>query len=674
MTVISDLNKARDLNIIKAKEIQVRVEKLFYELNVAKAQGNSMLAKKVQAEIDINGQMLIALTEEMNKITSQLLAETKVFTARVEERNETIKSLKTAIGIIGGIGIISFFAVFGGFEYGFVVFFGALIICAPLGFYMSRLGLNNIDDLHRASGKDESLVSALRNKLEAEIKLSSSISDMESSANKLKNATTYEDKVKHEAEYKKAQANLERSKLNLNDASQLVSASQPIASPVDELRFMPELYASSAKIEEDSFPDKDLSNDAYKIYLVKKYEIEKNDVLSKFICNDKLFATVDEALEFAHSLEILQGGETAVGSTDDALGAHETPGPSSSIELDNEEERIKNSLTPDQWEEAKAASKTSGLTLSEWRLATDKLMSELGIGYKNSKYCLGNYQYDYLNDAINSAKKNKTVNLTTASDETSTKPARNNKAIIAIFLGVLVVAAIVIFNKLENNKTAATGKVQSNSKSSVESSNLNEITELVQRLDIMNKNADSINKDLESMGNRYDQWMQANASSYLTKTPLRAENISPNQLSDNSIATPQQRNEIQNIITYRKNDLTTTYELIKRYQPLPPSIAANYTITQKVRERFIADIQLLANGSITFGRFNELRLQNTKNSNLAYSKIQKVADNALETSESNTNLFKSGSITSSELVKRKSQNMKADEKTLEDIVRNFRFE
>ena len=340
MTVISNLNQARDSNISKAKDIQGRLEKLFYELNVANAQGNTVMAKKIQAEIDVNGQMLKVLTEEMKKITSQLLSETKVFTDRVEGRNETIKSLKTVIGIIAVIGIISFFAVFGGFEYGFHVFFVALIICALLGFHVSRLGMNNIDDLHRASGKDESLVSALRNKLEAEIKLSSSISDMESSANKLKNATTYEDKVKHEAEYKKAQANLERSKLNLNDASQLVSASQPIASPVDELRFMPELYASSAKIEVDDFLDKDLTNDAYKIYLVKKYEIEKNDVLSKFICNNRLFATVDEALEFAHSLEILQTDNVASITTDDVLRPDETIESPSSIQLGEQGEVI----------------------------------------------------------------------------------------------------------------------------------------------------------------------------------------------------------------------------------------------------------------------------------------------------------------------------------------------
>jgi hypothetical protein len=45
--------------------------------------------------------------------------------------------------------------------------------------------------------------------------------------------------------------------------------------------------------------NKDLSNDAYKLYLLDAYSIKKNDVLEKFICMDKIFPTVDEAIAFA---------------------------------------------------------------------------------------------------------------------------------------------------------------------------------------------------------------------------------------------------------------------------------------------------------------------------------------------------------------------------------------
>jgi hypothetical protein len=41
---------------------------------------------------------------------------------------------------------------------------------------------------------------------------------------------------------------------------------------------------------------RDLNNDEYKIYLVKKYSIEKNNALEKILAHGKLFNTIDEAL------------------------------------------------------------------------------------------------------------------------------------------------------------------------------------------------------------------------------------------------------------------------------------------------------------------------------------------------------------------------------------------
>jgi hypothetical protein len=49
--------------------------------------------------------------------------------------------------------------------------------------------------------------------------------------------------------------------------------------------------------------DKSLSSDQYKIYLVKKYSIEKNEALGKVIVKDKLFNSIDEALSYADGLE-----------------------------------------------------------------------------------------------------------------------------------------------------------------------------------------------------------------------------------------------------------------------------------------------------------------------------------------------------------------------------------
>ncbi len=46
-----------------------------------------------------------------------------------------------------------------------------------------------------------------------------------------------------------------------------------------------------------------VDNDAYKLYLVKKYNIEKNPTLEKFVANEKLFGTVDEAIAYVDGIE-----------------------------------------------------------------------------------------------------------------------------------------------------------------------------------------------------------------------------------------------------------------------------------------------------------------------------------------------------------------------------------
>ena len=47
----------------------------------------------------------------------------------------------------------------------------------------------------------------------------------------------------------------------------------------------------------------DITHDAYKLYLVNKYGIEKNSVLDQLTCGQRLFPGVAEALLFAHELE-----------------------------------------------------------------------------------------------------------------------------------------------------------------------------------------------------------------------------------------------------------------------------------------------------------------------------------------------------------------------------------
>jgi hypothetical protein len=49
--------------------------------------------------------------------------------------------------------------------------------------------------------------------------------------------------------------------------------------------------------------NKDLDNAQYRLWLVRKYAIERNEVLGEVICGNLSFSTVDEALKFAHEYE-----------------------------------------------------------------------------------------------------------------------------------------------------------------------------------------------------------------------------------------------------------------------------------------------------------------------------------------------------------------------------------
>jgi hypothetical protein len=54
-----------------------------------------------------------------------------------------------------------------------------------------------------------------------------------------------------------------------------------------------------------------LEDDAYKIYLVKKYPVEFNEVLKKHIFNNKLYDTVDDALVAMHKVEVQEETDAA---------------------------------------------------------------------------------------------------------------------------------------------------------------------------------------------------------------------------------------------------------------------------------------------------------------------------------------------------------------------------
>ena len=50
--------------------------------------------------------------------------------------------------------------------------------------------------------------------------------------------------------------------------------------------------------------ERNIDNDAYKIYLLKKYPIEHNTIINKYILMDRLFDTADDALTYASEFDI----------------------------------------------------------------------------------------------------------------------------------------------------------------------------------------------------------------------------------------------------------------------------------------------------------------------------------------------------------------------------------
>ncbi len=224
MNVIAELKKSSELCLKKGEELQERIEKLNYQKKVADAQNDVEAANKIQIELDINAEMAKSLTVEIRDLTKKITTEQKVYKDRVNERNIKIKSTDNLIKFTIGVAVLSFFGIFVGFSYGLVVFFLALIIAIPMFMYNSKLKFANIDDLHRASGKSESMVTALRERLKAEINLESSVADLENSANKIKNSSTLEERLRAEAESKIALAKVTRAQMNLTDANRSVNS------------------------------------------------------------------------------------------------------------------------------------------------------------------------------------------------------------------------------------------------------------------------------------------------------------------------------------------------------------------------------------------------------------------------------------------------------------------
>ncbi len=87
-------------------------------------------------------------------------------------------------------------------------------------------------------------------------------------------------------------------------------AAVPTLSKKDESRHAPSEIPESAQstaakmnsLDSLFVGDRDLVNDEYKIWLVDRYNITKNEALAGLVCDKKIFQTIDAALSHAHEL------------------------------------------------------------------------------------------------------------------------------------------------------------------------------------------------------------------------------------------------------------------------------------------------------------------------------------------------------------------------------------
>lgn len=61
---------------------------------------------------------------------------------------------------------------------------------------------------------------------------------------------------------------------------------------------------ASHKLPEPPTEDRDLALDSYRLWLAQKYVIERNDIFDRFVFDQQTYATLDDALDAAHALEI----------------------------------------------------------------------------------------------------------------------------------------------------------------------------------------------------------------------------------------------------------------------------------------------------------------------------------------------------------------------------------
>jgi hypothetical protein len=79
----------------------------------------------------------------------------------------------------------------------------------------------------------------------------------------------------------------------------------------EELKTLLNMKSSTTTPNKNFLGEKSLGNDSYKLFLSKKYGINKNEVFEKYVSQEKLFDSIEEALKFVNDIEVRLDKELA---------------------------------------------------------------------------------------------------------------------------------------------------------------------------------------------------------------------------------------------------------------------------------------------------------------------------------------------------------------------------
>jgi len=450
-----------------------------------------------------------------------------------------------------------------------------IVICAGVGAFATsqkeKAKQDALDHMNRADGMSESLVGATRGRREAEGALAGAISQLDSASSKLRRASTYEEKTKAEAEVASAQAAIESAKLRLQqatarEASESQRSQQQAQSDVERGN-----QSSQESLGLNFSGEKVLTNDGYKIYLVKKHKIEKNDVLDKFVCSERLFESIDEALAFADSLE---------NPVNEVISTPEMP------------------EVPEIPEIIIAIQEIRDTQNNHIASTNDNNMGATAQASSNNK----------VEDDISLQQK----------------PKKSSKLLYYIIVVAIIIAIVWWFLSKPPIQSVANKNLPSASKSLNQPSPTQQPkNETPARRETLRANDAAVNQQFDQMVEVGQEWFFSKNYSFTYKAPIIIKAITIPQMNDTSYPTPLEKAEMKEWIDYRQAGYRKIGSLIMQYEPLSNLTKETFALNKEFADKYASSIYDLANGKLTYGEFNTIH----KNDGVLYNN----ARNALNT-------------------------------------------